>query len=83
MFWLRPFAHIGRKKGGVCGSVGGGMCWLRPFAHIWRDTWAGGRRGFIAVWVEGCADSTPLTIYGEIRGGWGGGQRGFHAAFIT
>ena len=55
------------------------MCWLRPFALIWRDE--GGRRGFVALWVGGCADSTPLTIYGKIRGGWGG-RRGFIALWV-
>ena len=34
--------------------------------------------GFLVLWVEGCADSTPLTIYGKICGGWGG-EKGLHS----
>ena len=73
-----PLCPYMEKKGGEEGlqhTMGGGMCWLRPFDHIWGDE---GRRGFIALWVGGCADSTPLTIYGKIRGGWGG-EKGLHS----
>ena len=32
----------------------------------------------MVLWVEACAGSAPLTIYGKIRGGWGGGK-GLHS----
>ena len=74
-----PLCPYMEKKGeeGLQHTVGGGVCWLRPFDHIWGDE---GRRGFIALWVGGCADSTPLTIYGKIC--WGGGRRGFVALWV-